>query len=78
MVEVSDDSLRRDRIIKQRLYARHGIREYWNLALPDARLEVYRDPTPDGYRTVLIRRAGETITPLARSSATIADADLLP
>ena len=46
--------------------------------LPDTRLDVYRDPTPDGYRTVLIRRTGETIPPLARSSATIAVADLLP
>ena len=78
VVEVSDDSLRRDRIVKQRLYARHGIPEYWILALPDARLEVYRDPTPAGYRTVLMRRAGETIAPLARPSATIAVADLLP
>lgn len=78
VVEVSDDSLRRDRITKQHLYARHGIPEYWILALPDARLEVYRDPTPDGYRTVLIRRAGETIAPLARPAATIAVADLLP
>ena len=78
VVEVSDDSLRRDRIIKQRLYARHGIPEYWILALPDARLEVYRDPTPDGYRTVLIRRAGETIAPLARPAAAVAVSDLLP
>ena len=78
VVEVSDDSLPRDRILKQRLYARHGIPEYWILALPDARLEVYRDPPPDGYRTVLIRRAGETIAPLARPAAAIAVADLLP
>ena len=78
VVEVSDESLRRDRITKRRLYARHGIPEYWILALPDARLEVYRDPTPDGYRTVLIRRAGETIAPLARPATTIAVADLLP
>ena len=78
VVEVSDDSSRRDRIIKQRLYARHGIPEYWILALPDARLEVYRDPTATGYRTVLMRRAGETIAPLARPTATIAVGDLLP
>ena len=78
VVEVSDVSLRRDRSIKQRLYARHGIPEYWILALPDARLEVYRDPTATGYRTVLMRRAGETIAPLARPAATIAVDDLLP
>ena len=78
VVEVADDSLRRDRGVKQRLYARHGIPEYWILALPDARLEAYRDPTATGYRTVLSRRAGETIAPLARPLATIAVSDLLP
>ena len=78
VVEVSDDSLRRDRSLKQRLYARHGIPEYWILALPDARLEVHRDPAAGGYRTVLIRRAGETIAPLARPAASIAVSDLLP
>ena len=68
VVEVADDSLRRDRGIKQRLYARHGIPEYWVIALPDSRLEIHRDPTPDGYRTLLIRGAGETIAPLAHPS----------
>ena len=78
VVEVSDDSLPRDRTAKQRLYASHGIPEYWILAFPDARLEVYRDPADAGYRTVLIRRAGETITPQARPGAAIPVADLLP
>lgn len=78
VVEVSDDSLRRDRTVKQRLYARCGIPEYWVLALPDAHLEVYRDPTADGYRTVSIHRAGETVAPLAHPEARIAVDDLLP
>jgi Uma2 family endonuclease len=78
VVEVSDDSLLRDRTVKQRLYARHGIPEYWILALPAARLEVYRDPAETEYRTVLMRRPGETIAPRARPSATIAVGDLLP
>ena len=78
VVEVADDSLRRDRTVKQRLYARCGIPEYWLLALPDARLEVYRDPTADGYRTVTIHRAGDTVSPLARPEARIPVDDLLP
>lgn len=78
VVEVSDDSLPRDRTVKQRLYARHGVPEYWILALPDARLEVYREPADAGYRTVLIRRAGDTIAPQARPTAAIAVDDLLP
>ena len=78
VVEVSDDSLRHDRTVKQRLYACHGIPEYWILALPDARLEVYRDPADTGYRSVTVLRAGETVGPLARPAATIAVGDLLP
>ena len=78
VVEVSDDSLRHDRTVKQRLYARCGIPEYWILALPDARLEVYRDPAQDGYRTVTIHGAGDTLAPLARPEARIAVDDLLP
>ena len=78
VVEVSDDSLRHDRTVKQRLYARCGIPEYWILALPDARLEVYCDPAQDGYRTVTIHGAGDTVAPLARPEARVAVDDLLP
>ncbi len=78
VVEVSDDSVGRDRSVKQRLYARCGIPEYWIVALLDARLEVYRDPVGDGYRTVQSLGAGEAVAPLARPAAAIAVADLLP
>ena len=78
VVEVSDDSLRRDRTVKQRLYARCGIPEYWILALPDQRLEIHRDPAADGYRSISLHGAGETITPLARPGAAVAVDDLLP
>ena len=78
VVEVSDDLLRRDRTVKQRLYARHGIPEYWIIALPEARVEVYREPSEAGYRTVLVRHAGDTLAPLARPAEAIAVSDLLP
>ena len=78
IVEVSDDSLPRDRTVKQRLYARHGIPEYWILALPDARLEVYRDAGDTGYGSITTHRPGETVRPLARPTAAVAVADLLP
>ena len=77
-VEVADDSLRRDRTVKRRIYARCGIQEYWIVALPDAALEVYRDPSGDDYRDVTVLRSGKTVAPLARPAATIAVGDLLP
>ena len=78
VLEVADDSVRRDRTLKQRVYARCGIPEYWLVALPDRRLEVFRDPTDDGYRTVSLHRAGDAVAPLARPLAPIAVDDLLP
>ena len=69
---------RRDRTITQRIYARSGIREYWLVAIPDKRLEVYRDPTGDGYRTISMHRTGDAVAPLARPATAIAVDDLLP
>ena len=77
-VEVSSESLHHDRTVKQRLYARCGIPECWILALPDARLEVYRDPADDGYRSVTRHAAGDRVAPLARPDARIVVDDLLP
>ena len=78
VVEVSHESLRYDRTVKQRLYARCGIPEYWLLALPEARLEVYRDPAEDGYQSVTNHGAGDTVAPLGRPDAQIEVDDLLP
>ena len=78
VVEVSDEWLHRDRTLKQRLYAGHDIPEYWVLALPDACLEVYRDPAASGYRSVATLRAGDRIAPLACPGTAIAVGDLLP
>ena len=78
VVEVSNESLRYDRTVKQRLYARSGIPEYWILALPEHRLEVYRDPAGDGYRSVTSHAAGDKVAPLARPDTPIAVDDLLP
>jgi len=78
VVEVADDSLVQDRTVKQRLYARCSVPEYWIVAIPDARLEVLRDPAADGYRDVTVLQAGDTVAPLARPGSPIPVADLLP
>ena len=67
VVEVSHESLRYDRTVKQRLYARR-----------EARLEVHRDPAAGGYRSVTNHGAGDEVAPLARPDARIAVEDLLP
>jgi len=45
VIEVADSSLRFDRITKSRLYASHGIADYWIVNVEDEAVEVHRDPT---------------------------------
>jgi Uma2 family endonuclease len=48
VVEISDTSLRDDRKLKARIYARAGIAVYWIVNLVDSRIEVHTNPTgPD-------------------------------
>lgn len=65
IVEVADTSLRYDRRIKAPLYSAAGIADYWIVNLSARRIEVYRDPRPNGYRTVTYYAPGETLLPLA-------------
>jgi Uma2 family endonuclease len=85
IVEVSDTTLLYDRGDKASLYARAGITDYWIVNLVDRQVEVLRNPTPDPttkfgwrYATITPHLAGESLTPLAAPSATVAVADLLP
>ncbi len=45
VVEVAHTTLRRDRGLKKRLYARAGIPVYWIINLPDRQIEVYTMPS---------------------------------
>lgn len=45
VIEVSDTTLRRDRGLKKRIYARAGIPVYLIINLPESQIEVYTEPT---------------------------------
>jgi hypothetical protein len=49
-IEVADSSLRRDRTLKQRIYARAGVAQYVIVNLLDRQIEVYENPDPDSGR----------------------------
>lgn len=49
IIEVSDTTLDHDRRVKARLYARHGIQEFWLVDLGSRTVEVCRAPGPDGF-----------------------------
>jgi Uma2 family endonuclease len=52
IIEVSDSSLRYDCGEKAALYASCGVPEYWVVNLVERVVEVHRDPSPSGYRSV--------------------------
>jgi Uma2 family endonuclease len=63
VIEVADDSLRKDRLVKGPLYARFGVPEYWIVNLPERCVEVHRDPdvVAQRYRSVSVVRPGEAL-----------------
>jgi len=64
-VEVADTSVRFDRLVKARLYARAGIAEFWLCLAMDGAIEVYRGPGADGYASITLHGPGQTVSPLA-------------
>lgn len=57
VVEVSDTTLQRDRMIKQRIYARAQIPVYWIINLVEQQIEVYTLPSGDGDEAAYRQRA---------------------
>ena len=64
-VEVADTSVRFDRLVKARLYARAGIAEFWLFLAMDGAVEIYRGPGADGYASITLHGPGQTVSPLA-------------
>ena len=77
VIEVSDTTLRYDRSTKGVLYAAAGIREYWIVNLSGRQLEVYREPSPYGYRNVKILSAEDAVAMLALPDFTLSVAAIL-
>jgi Uma2 family endonuclease len=61
IAEVSDTIYHRDRGKKWEANARSGIPVYWIVNLTRRRVEVYTDPTPEGYGSRREYHAGESI-----------------
>jgi Uma2 family endonuclease len=65
LIEVADSSIDYDKDVKIPIYARSGIQEVWIVNLQENCLEVYRQPTPNGYSLTLRFWLGEEVSPLA-------------
>jgi Uma2 family endonuclease len=78
VLEISDTTLAKDRIIKARLYAQAGVIQSCILNVNSRELEDYRDPDQSGYRTKHTYKADESFTLVAFPDIRIAVSDLLP
>jgi Uma2 family endonuclease len=74
-VEVADTSVRYDRVVKARLYARAGIPEFWLCLAMDGAIEVYRRPAADGYAEVMLYGPEHSVSPLAFPDVSFAVSD---
>jgi len=65
VIEISVSSLAYDRKTKARLFARHGIREYWVIDANERRVFVHTGPSGDGWSSVVERGPDDVLTPPA-------------
>ena len=72
IVEVSDSRLEYDRSTKLLLYARYRIPEVWVIDVKQVRLNVFREPTPNGYQQRLWLTPDDMITPVSFPNVSIA------
>ncbi len=77
VVEIADTSTGYDREVKVPLFARAGIPEAWLVDLAARRLEVYRTPSPAGYRHLREVPPGEQCAPAAVADIVVNVSDLV-
>lgn len=65
IIEVSDTTADFDREIKIPAYAEENIAEVWLIDLNAQQIEVYRQPTPQGYQNIQVLNREQTLTILA-------------
>jgi Uma2 family endonuclease len=78
LIEVAETTIRYDRGVKIPLYARHGIPEVWLIDLQEKRLEIYRQPSNEGYRQILLPAKNERIALSLLPEVSIVLTDLWP
>lgn len=77
VVEVAETSAAYDREVKVPLYARFGIREVGLVDLVEERIEVFRQPSPQGCQEVQTLRREQRVAPQAFPDLELAADDVL-
>ncbi len=77
IIEISDSSYPLDSKVKQKLYAKFEIPEYWIVKLENDTLEVYKNPSLEGYTEKQIYHKEDHITLLSFPNIQISIKDLI-
>jgi len=76
LVEVAVSSMAYDRNVKARLYARHGIREFWVIDANEGVTWIHTGPSGDGWSSVVERGPDDSLATPALPNLTIRLDDL--
>ncbi len=76
LIEIAVSRLAFDRNVKARLYARHGIREYWVIDATERVTWVHTGPVGEGWTSIVERGPQETLTTDALPGFSIRLADI--
>ena len=64
IVEISDSTIKKDKMRKKKTYARNGIEEYWVVDVKGRKVTIFQQPDNDSYR-VRTEYTRENISPLS-------------
>jgi Uma2 family endonuclease len=78
VIEVADSTLKQDCEVKDKLYARSNIAEYWVIDIKNRQVRIFRDPTPTGYGSQLILTETHSVSPLAFPEIVLSIDSILP
>ena len=76
LIEIAASSLAYDRRIKPRIYARHGIKEYWVIDADERRTFVHRGPNGESWSSIVEHGAQDALTTPALSGFSIRLCDI--
>lgn len=76
LVEVSETSLAKDRVLKTEIYAEAGVPEYWIVNVRTRTLEVRTRPSPTGYRRVVLHGGADVLRPVKLRGFTLRISDI--
>jgi Uma2 family endonuclease len=78
VIEIADSSFAYDCEIKGKLYAQSGIVDYWVLDVNRRQLQVFREPSAEGYQSQVIVTEDASISPQQFPAIAIAVQAMLP